>query len=414
MMRGLHFAVIDEADSVLIDEARTPLIIATETEPADEQRWAEAALALADRLEEGRDYHLRHDRRVVELTRAGKARLADLGEERGGLWRSRIRREKGVRQALAARLLFDLGEHYIRRDGKVQIVDEFSGRVMEDRSWNEGMHQLIELKEGVEVTGRKTATSRTSYQRFFRRYQRLAGMTGTAREVTAELRAVYRLDVIRVEPNRPSRRRALPTRYLPNLAAKREEIALRAREVAAAGRAVLIGTRSIAASRELSATLDEAGIDHRVLNAEAEAEEAAIIAEAGRAGRVTVATNMAGRGVDIGLGPGVEASGGLHVIQSEVHDARRIDRQLAGRAGRQGEPGSVEAILSLEDPILRLLHDGWGASGLRDRLFRRLAPDRAFRSAQLRAERANSRIRKDLLKIDEQTASMLALAGNAE
>jgi preprotein translocase subunit SecA len=413
VMRGLHFAVVDEADSVLIDEARTPLIIATETEPADERRWAEAAFALADQLEEGRDYNLRADRRVIDLTMVGKARLTGLGEEQRGLWRSRIRREEGVRQALAARLLFKRGEHYIVRDGKVQIVDEYSGRVMEDRSWNEGMHQLMEVKEGVDVTGRKTPSSRTSYQRFFRRYKQLAGMTGTAREVAAELRAIYRLNVTRVEPNRPPRRRVLPGRYLPNIDAKLEAISLRARHIAAAGRAVLIGTRSIAASRALSCVLDEAGIPHRVLNAEVEDEEAAIIADAGAAGCITIATNMAGRGVDIALGPDVEAAGGLHVILSEIHDSRRIDRQLAGRAGRQGDSGSVEAILSLEDPILRFLGKGT-AAGLLNRILLRIAPALAFRHAQLKSERANSRIRKDLLKMDEQTSSMLAMAGDVE
>jgi preprotein translocase subunit SecA len=414
VMRGLHFAVIDEADSVLIDEARTPLIIATETEPAEERAWAESAFALADRLEDGRDYRNRTDRRVIELTQRGKARLAELGEEWGGIWRSRIRREESVRQALAARLLFQRGNQYIVRDGKVQVVDEYSGRVMEDRSWNEGMHQLIEVKEGVEVTGRKAPSIRTSYQRFFRRYRRLAGMTGTAREVASELRAVYRLNVLRVEPNKPPRRSNLPTRHVATLAEKHAFISARAARIAATGRPVLIGTRSIATSVELAAALDAAGIPHQVLNAEHEAEEAAIIARAGETGRVTVATNMAGRGVDIVLGPGVEAAGGLHVILSERHDARRIDRQLAGRAGRQGDPGSFEAILSREDPLLRVLQVSSGFGGGLKAAALRLAPSLVFEQAQRRSERTHSQIRKDLLKMDDQTGSMLAFAGEPE
>ncbi|MFW6077165.1 MAG: prepilin peptidase [Hyphomicrobiales bacterium] len=414
VMRGLHFAVVDEADSVLIDEARTPLIIATETDPDEEKVWAETAFALADELEEGRDYRQRTDRRVIEITPQGKSRLAEIGEARGDIWRSRIRREEGVRQALAARLLFHRGDQYIVQDGKVQIVDEYSGRVMEDRSWNEGMHQLVEVKEGVEVTGRKAPSIRTSYQRFFRRYRRLAGMTGTAREVATEFRAVYRLNVHPIEPNRPSRRRDVPTRYLGSLADKRQVIATRAREVAAAGRPVLIGTRSIAASLELSAVLDAAGVSHQVLNAEFEAEEAAIIATAGEAGRVTVATNMAGRGVDIALGPGVEDAGGLHVILSERHDARRIDRQLAGRAGRQGDPGSFEAILSRDDPLLQMIQARPGVASLLRAAALRLVPALAFSRAQRIAERTHFQIRKDLLKMDDQTGSMLAFAGDSE
>lgn len=375
---------------------------------------AESAFEIADELQEGPHYRQRTDRREVEITPQGKTRLAEIGEVWGGIWRSRIRREESVRQALAARLLFYRGDQYIVRDGKVQIVDEYSGWVMEDRSWNEGMHQLIEVKEGVAVTGRKAPSIRTSYQRFFRRYRRLAGMTGTAREVASELRAVYRLKVARVEPNRPSRRRDLPTRYLASLAEKRQAIARRAAEISAAGRPVLIGTRSIAASLELSAVLDAAGVSHQVLNAESEAEEAAIIATAGGAGRVTVATNMAGRGVDIALGSGVEAAGGLHVILSERHDARRIDRQLAGRAGRQGDAGSFEAILSRDDPLLQMIQAGPGLAGKLRTTALRLLPALAFTRAQRKAEKTHSRIRKDLLNMDDQTGTMLAFAGDTE
>lgn len=413
-MRGLHFAIVDEADSVLIDEARTPLIIATETDPTHERAWAERACTLADGLDSPDDYIVYRDRRTIELTLAGRARLAAAAEGMGGLWESSIRREESVRQALNARHLFHKGEHYILRDGKVQIVDEYTGRVLEDRSWNGGLHQIIEVKEGVEVTGRKHAAIRTSYQRFFRRYRRLAGMTGTAREVSGELRAVYRLNVLRVAPNHPLRRQELPTRYFATLEQKHAAIAARAAEIAGAGRPVLIGTRSIAASETLSAVLTQAGVPHDVLNAESETEEAAIIATAGTAGRVTVATNMAGRGVDISLGPGVEQSGGLHVILSERHDARRIDRQLAGRTGRQGQPGTVESLLSVHDPLLASSQARGPVGALIYRIGSKLHPAGEFNSAQRRAENLHRQIRKDLLNMDEMTVSMLSFAGERE
>lgn len=414
VQRGLFFAIVDEADSVLIDEARTPLIIATETRPEEERSWAEAAFELADSLEPNAHYRIRMDRREVTITERGKKHLKALGEARGGLWAGKIRREESVRQALSARFLFQRGDHYVVRDDKVMIVDEYSGRIMEDRSWNEGMHQLVEVKEGVEVTGRKRPAVKTSYQKFFRKYQRLAGMTGTGREVVEELRSVYRLKVTRIPPNKPSRRRRRPTRILRTLEAKREAIAVRAAELVAEGRAVLIGTRSIAASQALSGVLTAHGLDHQVLNAEHEAEEAEIIACAGQSGRITVATNMAGRGVDIDLDPAVRTAGGLYVILSEMHDAGRIDRQLAGRAGRQGDPGDVEYILSLDDPILTAVDSA-------SRSFRLLRhsiwlgrPERAFNAAQRRAERAHSRLRRDLLNIDDQMSSMLSLVGDEE
>ncbi len=412
VMRGLHFAIVDEADSILIDEARTPLIIAQETQPQDERRWAKAAFELADQLEENRDFKVHYDLRRLELTAAGRKRLEQEGNRLGGLWNGRIRREESVRQALSARYLFERGDHYLVRDGTVHIVDEYSGRILEGRSWNQGLHQLVEYKEGVEVTGRKLTIARTSFQKFFRRYNRLCGMTGTAREVRNELRSVYRMNVMRVSPNRPSRRKTLTTRVLPDLVAKREAIAERARAVSDIGRPVLIGTRSVLASMELSAVLSRHGIEHKVLNAEAEAEEAGIIAEAGRAGQVTIATNMAGRGVDIGLSKGVERSGGLHVILSERHDSGRIDRQLKGRCARQGDQGSFEAILSLEDPLLTSLKSN--RSWLLAALLLRISPAYAFGFAQWLTQREYSKVRKSLIKSDEQIGSMLSFVGEPE
>jgi preprotein translocase subunit SecA len=415
VMRGLHFAIVDEADSVLIDEARTPLIISGAPQEIDDRRWADEALALARKLATDVHYRVFADERRIELTDAGTDRIAVLGQELGGLWCGRIRREESVRQALTAIHLFEAGIQYIVRDGKIQIVDEYTGRIMPDRNWNEGLHQLIEAKEACEVTQRKAPLARISYQRFFRRYSRLAGMTGTAREVAGELWAVYRLPVIAIPTNRPVRRQDRPSLICVTMDEKLNTIVTRAATLREAGRPVLIGTRSVAASEALSRRLDLAGLSHVVLNAAQDRDEADIIAQAGKPGRITVATNMAGRGVDIVLGEGVAEKGGLYVILSERHEAGRIDRQLVGRCGRQGEPGTTEAILSLDDPLLDVLD--WRA--LRN-WFRRSAPignryaHLIFDRAQRRAERVHSRVRRGLLTTDQRLGTLLAFSGETE
>ena len=414
-MRGLHFAIVDEADSVLIDEARTPLIISGDPQPIDDRRWAKEALDLAHGLEIGKHYRVFMDERRIELTALGIERIAELGRQLGGLWQSRIRREESARQALSAVHLFSSSIQYIVREGKVEIVDEYTGRIMPDRSWNEGLHQLIEAKEGCEVTQRKSPLARISYQRFFRRYHRLAGMTGTAREVRGELWAVYRLAVITVPTNRPVQRRDWPPLVCASSENKLERIVDRVASLRKQGRPVLIGTRSVAASEALSERLGGAGLAHVVLNAAQDQHEAAIIADAGKPGRITVATNMAGRGVDIQLGEGVAELGGLHVILTERHEAGRIDRQLIGRCGRQGEPGTTETILSFDDPLLDVL--GWRR---RRSWLRRLGPwsrrgaRMVFRHAQRRAERVHSRMRRRLLTADQRLGTMLAFSGEME
>jgi len=415
VMRGLHFAIVDEADSVLIDEARTPLIISRETDAGEELHLAEIARGLAARLRPDIDYRIKTNKRQIDLTDAGKQVLAEAGQELGGTWRSAVRREEAARQALTADYLFKRDEHYLVADGKIQIVDEYTGRIMADRSWNEGLHQLIEFKEGCQVTGRKHPVARISYQRFFRRYRKLAGMTGTAREVAGEMWSVYRLPVLSIPPNRPLRRERLPDRIFLTQHAKQLAIARRAKTLSEAGRPVLIGTRSVLSSEQLSTSLKDAGIEHVVLNARQDRDEAQIIAQAGKAGRVTVATNMAGRGVDIQLAPETAADGGLHVILSERHDAGRIDRQLEGRCARQGEPGGVEAMLSLEDAILEF-------SGRRIARWLALLPAefarplaaRLLRHAQRSAERIHSTIRRELLRADRKMGTLLAFSGGGE
>lgn len=413
LLRGLHFAIVDEADSVLVDEARTPLIISGEAEPDERALMGQRALALTDVLCEARDFVLHRHERRAELTREGRARSAELVQGEDGLWQNEVLREELLRLALAARHLFHEGEAYIIRDGKVQIVDEFTGRIMADRSWSEGLHQLIELKEGLEPTRPRVPRARITYQRFFRRYRRLSGMSGTAAEITGELWAVFRLPVVRIPTNRPVRRRCLPDRVHGNAEAKWKAVAARCAEFHAQGRPVLLGTRSVAASETASRHLTAAGLAHRVLNAAQDQNEAEIIAEAGLPGRITIATNMAGRGTDIRLGPGVADIGGLHVIMSERHEAGRIDRQLAGRCGRQGEPGSFEAILALDDPLLAYLSSGRLAAGLARRFGIPLGR-LLLLGSQRRAERAHSRIRRRLLRQDERLGELLAFSGESE
>ena len=421
LLRGLSFAIVDEADSVLVDEARTPLIISAPSDAGDEAAVAEQGLALARQLLDVRDYTLRLDQRKVELTDAGRLSLAQLCADLGGVWAGLLRREELATQALSALHLFKRDVHYLVRDDKVQIVDEYTGRVMADRTWERGLHQLIESKEGCAVTAQKEPLARISYQRFFRRYQHLSGMTGTAHEVRAELGFVYALPVVRVPTHRPGRRQVLPERVYRSEAAKWQAIGERVAEIHGSGRPVLLGTPSVAASERASAVLTERGLLHQVLNAKQDSDEAALVAAAGEPGRITIATNMAGRGTDIKLSPATVALGGLHVILSERHDSKRIDRQLAGRCARQGDPGLFEAMLSMEDGLVRQL-GGRTIAGLLAKLLRQGSDGQQLgrpgvwliRHAQRRMEHAHSRVRRALLKMDRQVGKLLAFSGRPE
>ncbi len=415
MMRGLCFAIVDEADSVLVDEARTPLIISGGQGAGDEERVYRQALSAAPRMLAGRDYLISERERHVDLTELGRAHAARLTHRYGGVWNVPGHRENIMRQALAALHLYLRDKHYIVDEGRVRIVDEYTGRVMADRSWERGLHQMVEAKEGLEISGRQETLARISYQRFFRRYLRLAGMTGTAREVAGELWAVYGLDTVRIPTNRPQARTIHGDLLYPTLQAKWQAIAERVAELHTSGRPVLVGTRSVADSEHISGLLNERGIQHSVLNARQNRTEAEIVAQAGERGRVTVATNMAGRGTDIGLAPGVGEAGGLFVIASERHEAGRIDRQLFGRSGRQGDPGECQAMVSLDDELVRsvfgrLLDRRQAASGrLPDWLGRML-----FSWAQRTTERRHSAIRKRLLHSDESLQDLLAFSGRGE
>jgi preprotein translocase subunit SecA len=418
LLRGLAYAIVDEADSVLVDEARTPLLISGGGQDAAIKDLYATALALASQLTPGQDFVLEGQERAVRLTAAGQDRLTALAHDTGGIWRGQRRREAFVLQALTALHVMRRDTHYLVQDGTVQIIDEFTGRIMPDRSWEHGLHQLMEAKEGCALTELHEPLARISYQRFFRRYLRLAGMTGTAREVRGELWSVYGLPVVTIPTNRPLQRSAAGTRVYPTAAAKWEAVVARMRHLHQQARPVLVGTRSVAASEHLSQLLHAVDLPHQVLNARQDRAEAQIVARAGAPGCITVATNMAGRGTDIHLGPGVAAHGGLHVIATEGHEARRIDRQLFGRCGRQGDPGSYELLAAWEDELITLHAGGlWRRLGgwcLRRALVPSWVGPVLVRHAQRRAERLHARLRRDMLRMDEQLATALAFSGQLE
>ena len=419
ILRGLCFAIIDEADSVLIDEARTPLIISGAGNSDFEVQTYGQALTFARRL--GSEEHFRSDRAAknIELTESGRNFLASLAGPAGGFWVSSRRREAMVSMALIALHHFQRDKDYLVRNGRVEIIDEYTGRRMTDRSWEKGLHQLIECKENCAITTQKETLARISYQRFFRRYHMLAGMTGTASEVTRELWSVYGLKFVRIPTNKPLNRQGLPERYFTADKEKLSAVVLRAQELNNNGRPVLIGTPTVGVSEKISQLLDQSGLQHKVLNARQDKEEAAIIARAGNIGQITVATNMAGRGTDIQLAPGVKELGGLQVISTEPHSARRIDRQLFGRCGRQGDPGTYEAYISLEDEILKPFAKTIAGMFLRlvagkNRSLQVFFGRLFVRHAQRSLEKKYYHIRKELLKLDESLENALAFSGKAE
>jgi preprotein translocase subunit SecA len=420
LLRGLHFGIVDEADSVLVDEARTPLIISgAESSEESERATCQTALAFASEMVRDRDFVIDGHDRSIRLLETGLDYLERESAKLRGVWGRRHWREQLVKQALSAQHMYSDGKQYLIRDGKIQIIDEYTGRLMPDRSWEHGLHQMIEVKEGCTMTQRTEPLARISYQRFFRRYLWLGGMTGTAREVAGELWSVYRLATRHVPTNRRSKREYWPTRTYATNEGKWKAVADRIAELHTQGRPVLVGTRSVHASEHISQLLKERHLEHQLLNARQDLSEAMIIAEAGQQGRITVATNMAGRGTDITLGRDVADLGGLHVIATELHEARRIDRQLFGRCGRQGDPGSCEAIVSADDELPKLHSHGiWKVLRRAAANPRQIYPSalRALnlRVAQRSAERLHRRMRRDLLNLDEHLDSTLAFSGRSE
>lgn len=416
VMRGTHSMLVDEADSLLIDEARTPLIIAGQGETSRTVnaciRWA--ALASSQFVLET-DCYCEDPRRYLELTWAGEHRLRSLPKPAAmdGVNIRQLR--EYVERALTANRYYQRMVQYLVRRGKVEIIDENTGRIAEGRRWQNGLHEAIEAKEGLEISGATYSQARITVQEFFRRYEHLSGMTGTAASSATELRLVYKLQVVPVPTHRPVLRMEEPLRIFATENAKWAAVVDEVVRVHALKRPVLIGTRSIKQSSHLSELLRSAGIDHSVLNAQHPEHEAQVVKTAGQPGSVTVATNMAGRGTDIKLGPGVAELGGLHVICSELHDSPRIDRQLIGRCARQGDPGSFRKFLSLEDEIIATAYgedrDYWLSR------YQKLAPGDlnrwppVFRRAQQRVERRHYRDRCDLLYLTEHQVRMIREMG---
>ena len=418
LLRGLYHAIVDEADSVLIDEARTPLVLSMQIDgPARSPAVFDRALELCGSLQEGVHFLLVRSERHAVLLPAGQARLGTLcaGAETAP-WDVAGEREQLVRQALAALHLLLRDEHYLVREGRAGIIDEFTGRVLPDRTWSDGLHELIERKEGLDLSPLRQDNARMTYQRFARRYRCLSGLSGTLQEVAAELSSVYSARVVRVPTYRPDRKTLRPTAGHVDAEAKWRAVVDRVAELHAEGIPVLIGARTLAASERASAALDRAGLPHAVLNAAQDAAEAAVVAAAGRPGAITVATNMAGRGTDIRIGDAVADAGGLRVIVSEAHEAGRIDRQLIGRCGRQGQKGEAVIHVALDDALL--LRYCAAGERLIASLLARASGGRsivwAAKRAQRRSERLHTLMRREMLRVDTWIEDAIAFAGSPE
>ena len=416
VMRGLHTAIVDEADSVLIDEAVTPLIISATRENALLKEAGLAASQLASDLVAGEDYRTNFHYHEIELTAAGVRKLEERTASLPGLWRGRDRSRELVTQALNAREFFHRDKQYIVVDGKVVIVDEFTGRPMPQRTWREGLHQAIEAREGVKISDPSETMARLSFQRFFRCFHRLAGMSGTAREAAAEIWQIYRLPVISIPTNKPCIRQLLADKIFKTDEEKWAAIATEIQRIHATGRPLLVGTRSVLASEKLAAMLATRGLACDVINATRLDAEASIISLAGEASRITIAANMAGRGTDIKLGRGVAALGGLHVIATERHESGRVDRQLFGRSGRQGDPGSAQAFVSIEDELVRR-HLPLAVQGVLRWALQSAAPGKgpfargAFSLAQRNAQVRAYQQRQGVLRSDTWLGEALSFAG---
>ncbi len=414
-LRGLHFAIVDEADSVFVDEARTPLIISAPAITDIYAQTGEEAIGIAKRLKPESDFVLLESQRRVLLTLAGQKKVEAFSRGFSSHWQSAIIRDELAIQALAALHLYHRDEHYLVRDDKIVIIDEYTGRTMPDRVWSAGLHQMVETKENCPVSQNRETIARITYQKLFRRYKVLSGMSGTLRPIAKELWSVYRLAIAAIPTHRPPQRLMLPDRIFATEAEKWSAVMDRVQGLSEKGIPVLVGTRSVIASDHLSELFAGIGLDHFVLSAAQDQKEAEIVAEAGQVGRVTIATNMAGRGTDIKVSPEALALGGLHVIMTERHDARRIDDQLAGRCARQGEPGCFQAFLSLEDPLMTTARSLWLERYIEQLIMRRLGkPELLLLRKQRQMEGLHRQMRLDLLRTDTSERHLNAFTGGSE
>ena len=415
VMRGIHTAVVDEADSILIDEAVTPLIISREmpNEPFTEACLEANRIAAA--LTPGLDYRVDQQFKDVDLLPGREDQLEEKAGSMPRLFRGRGQHRELVQLALKARAFYHRDAQYVIQNGKVVIVDEFTGRLMPQRTWSAGLHQIIEAKEDASLTAPSETLARLSFQRFFRFFHRLAGMTGTARESAGELWHIYGLPVVSIPPNRPCQRQIYPRRIFNDQEPKWQAIVDEVAERHAQGQPVLVGTRNVKASEDLAARLAKLGLSFQVLNAVRHREEAQIVAHAGERGSITVATNMAGRGTDIELEHGVSGLGGLHVIATECHESGRIDRQLFGRCARQGDPGSARSYVSMEDELLCRYVPSAVRNGVKRALrLRGRAPvwmaERVVRWAQSKPQRMAFHRRRSVLRTDTWLDDSLSFA----
>lgn len=412
--RAPYFAIIDEADSILIDEARTPLIISAPDRESSE--LYRTFSGIARRLQPETHYIVDEKHRNIAIQPEGIEAVEKMLGITNLYAPENVRLVRFLDESLKAEALFKKDTQYVVRDGEVLIVDEFTGRILEGRRYNGGLHQAIEAKEGLKVKEESRTYAKISIQNYFRLYEKISGMTGTAETSAEEFHKVYDLPVISIPPHRPVVRQDMPDAIYKDRHAKYTAIVKDVKERHAKGQPILIGTTSIEKNEELAAYLERSGVPHHVLNAKNNEKEGATIAQAGRPGAVTVATNLAGRGVDIILGGNpptkedaekVRAAGGLHVIGTERHDARRVDNQLRGRAGRQGDPGSSQFFLSLDDDLMRI----FGGDRIKSVMERFNLPDdqpiqmgmvtSSIAEAQAKVEGRNFDIRKNLLEYDD-------------
>jgi preprotein translocase subunit SecA len=405
VQREFHYAIVDEVDSILIDEARTPLIISGASEESTDKYYR--INQVIPRLRRDKDYTVEEKSRTVVLTEEGVARVETYLKVQNLFDPRSIELLHHTNQALKAHTLFRRDVDYVVKDGEVVIVDEFTGRVMPGRRYSDGLHQALEAKEKVKIERENQTLASITFQNFFRMYKKLAGMTGTADTEAAEFDKIYKLEVLVAPTNMPMIREDHTDVIYKTEREKFNAVIEEIGEMHAAGRPVLVGTISIEKSELLSKYLSRTGIKHHVLNAKHHEREAEIVAEAGQMGAVTISTNMAGRGTDIKLGEGVAERGGLHILGTERHESRRIDNQLRGRSGRQGDNGSSRFYLSLEDDLLRI----FGAeriSGIMDKIgieegepIEHKMVSKAIENAQKRVEGQNFDMRKHLLEYDD-------------
>jgi preprotein translocase subunit SecA len=406
VQKGYHFAIVDEVDSILIDEARTPLIISGPSE--ESTKMYEQINRIATRLQEDTDYKLYEKEKTVALTEEGVTHIEGLLQINNLYDENNMNIQHHIIQALKAQRLFKKDVDYIVKNGEVIIVDEFTGRLMFGRRYSDGLHQAIEAKEGVVIARENQTLATITFQNYFRLYKKLAGMTGTAKTEEEEFIHIYNLPVVVIPPNRRLIRYSYSDIIYKTEREKFKAVIREIVEIHNLGRPILVGTVSIDKSERLSKLLKKENIEHNVLNAKNHEREAEIVAQAGQERRVTISTNMAGRGTDIVLGKGLAELGGLHVIGTERHESRRIDNQLRGRSGRQGDPGSSRFFLSLEDDLMRLFGSD-RISGIMEKLgmqedipIEHPLITKSIESAQKRVEGRNFEIRKQLLDFDNE------------